>query len=134
MKNIAILMILFAAFSQAAIACSMNLPDPKADARDADNIEVGYVVADRWPDYEKHLLSGKSGFVVPDRRIVRVVFTEVLKGRLTSPQEIVVPCASPAPEARERVIVLHSQEYGYYLVPFLSPDYEKALRVALSQR
>ena len=65
----------------------MNWPDPKADARDADNIEVGYVVGDRWPDYEKHLLSGKSGFVVPDHRIVRVVFTEVLKGRLTSPQK-----------------------------------------------
>ncbi|MGN2248029.1 hypothetical protein ACFWZ3_15195 [Frateuria sp. GZRR35] len=133
MKNIAILIFL-AAFSQETIACPMDLPDPRADARNADNIEAGYVVADRWPDYERHLLSGKSGFVVPDRRIVRVVFTEVLKGRLTAPQEIVVPCSSPAPEARERVIVLHSQQYGYHLVPFLSPDYEKALRAALSQR
>jgi hypothetical protein len=133
MKNIAILIFL-TAFNQAALACSMNLPDPKSDARNADNIEVGYIVADRWPDYERHLLSGKSGFVVPDRRIVRVVFTEVLKGRLTAPQEIVVPCSSPIPEARERVIVLRSQQYGYYLVPFLSPDYEKALRAALSQR
>ena len=112
----------------------MDLPDPEADARSADNIEVGYVVADRWPDYEKHLLSGKSGFVVPDRRIVRVVFTEVLKGRPTHPKEIVVPCSSPAPEARERVIVLHSQKYGYHLVPFLSPEYERALRAVLSQR
>ena len=134
MKNIAILMIFFAAFSQAAIACSLTWPDPKADARDADNIEVGYVVADRWPNYEKHVLSGNSGFVVPDRRIVRVVFTEALKGRLTAPQEIVVPCSAPTPEARERVIVLHSQEYGYYLVNFFSPKYEKALRAALSQR
>jgi hypothetical protein len=31
-------------------------------------------------------------------------------------------------------MVLHSEQYGYYLVPFFSPDYEKALRAALSQR
>ena len=127
-------MIFLAAFSHAAVACSLAWPDPKADARDADNIEVGYVVADRWPDYEKHVLSGKSGFVEPDRRIVRVVFTDALKGRLTVPQEIVVPCSSPIPEARNRVIVLHSQKYGYYLVNFFSPKYEKELRAALSQR
>lgn len=134
MKSIAILIIVLSAFTRAAAACSMALPDPKADASGADNIEVGYVVADRWPDYEEHLLSGRSGIVVPDRRIVRVVFTEALKGRPTPPKEIVVPCSSPAPEVRERVIVLHSQKYGYHLVPFLSPEYERALRAALSQR
>ena len=113
-----------------AYACSPPPPRADRDAR-AESVQVGFVVGERWPDYETSLLAGGKPPSRRERRFVRVVFTEALKGKLSLPREVSVPCSAPFPEIRERVFVVHHPE-GDYLIPADFPDYEKALRAAIA--
>ena len=130
MKALLILLFLTAMPLHRALACS---PPPAVAERDvqAESVQIGYVVGEIWPDYEARLLAGDKSYPRQERRLVRVVFTEALKGGLSLPREIPTPCSAPFPAIRERVIVSHHPE-GDYLVAADFPGYEQALRAALT--
>ena len=113
-----------------AFASSPRPPDAEGDAR-AESVQIGYVVGEHWPDYEAKLLLGSQTSAWHQRRMDRVVFTEVLKGERSLPRDVRAPCAAPFPRVRDKVIVVASPE-GDFLVPADFPDYEKALRAAIA--
>lgn len=130
MKELAIFLLFSALPIGQAHACSPPPPRPERDAR-AESVQVGYVVGERWPDYEASLIAGGKPSLQWDRRLVRVVFTEALKGKLSLPREVSAPCSAPFPEIRERVFVVHHKD-GDYLIPADFPDYERELRAAIA--
>jgi hypothetical protein len=112
-----------------AYACSPPIPIPEQHAR-AESVQLGYVVGERWPDEERRLLAGDTKWHMSNHRLVRVVFVEALKGKLSLPREVLVPCAMPVPELHQRAFVVSSQGLDF-LVPADYPDYEQSLRAAL---
>ncbi len=101
------------------------------------SIQVGYIVAERLPDFETYVLS-KSDPSKPKpargmpRRFVRVAFTEALKGKLSAPREVLVACGASTPAIRKRVFVVRINGNDY-LVPADFPGYENELRVILGK-
>ena len=129
MRTLSLLLFLTAMPLSQALACSPPPPVAEQEAR-AESVQIGYVVGEVWPDYEARLLAGDKSYPRPERRLVRVVFTEALKGALSPPREVRVPCSAPFPVIRDRVIVSHHPE-GDFLVGADFPGYEQALRAAL---
>ena len=125
MKALLILLALFALPANAAFACSPPMPFPERDARDAESIQIGKIVGERW-------IRPASGTTPRGRTwlLALVEFNEALKGKLTEPREVIVPCAEPL-AIGERVFVIRHVE-GDYLVPGDFTEYEQTLRNALA--
>ena len=133
MKNIlALLAFLLVYFcSQATYACEPIVPDPRSDARTAQAVLIGYVTGEHFPEYEAHLVMKRSAKDAPlGRRLLRVTFTEALKGKLLTPIEIPAPCSAPFPRVHERVIVVRNTD-GYQIIPADFPRIESEFRAAL---
>ena len=136
MRIKAAFLITFCLSTGQAIACSPPPAVPEYHAS-GSSIQVGYIVAERLPDFETYVIS-KSNSTKPKsprgmpRRFVRVAFTEVLKGKLSGPREVLVPCGAPFPEIRERVFVARINGNDY-LVAANFPGYEKELRSILGK-
>ena len=136
MKLKAIFLFILCLLSGRADACS---PPPFAADYHAtgSSVQVGYIVAERQPDFETYVIS-KSDSSKPKpargmpRRFVRVAFTEALKGKLSAPREVLVACGASSPEIRERVFVVRINGNDY-LVPADFPGYEKELRSILGK-
>jgi hypothetical protein len=133
MKKILALSALFIAYfcSQTTYACEPIVPDPRNDARTAKAVLIGYVTGEHFPEYEAHLVLKRSPKNAPlGRRLVRVTFTEALKGKLLKPIEIPAPCSAPFPRVHERVIVVHNTD-GYQVIPADFPRIESEFRAIL---
>ena len=137
MKQKAILLFLLCLSFGKANACSPSPIIPEWHAR-GSSIQVGYIVGERWPDYEEHLISsrGSDPLAKPrrteNRRIVRVAFTEALKGKLSVSREVLVSCSAPFPSMHARVFVTRIDGQDY-LVAADFPGYEKELRKLLGK-
>ena len=136
MKIKEVFLITFFLSSGQAIACSPPPYVPEYHAS-GSSIQVGYIVAERLPDFETYVIF-KSDPSKPKpprsmpRRFVRVAFTEALKGKLSEPREVSVPCGASFPEIRKRVFVVRINGNDY-LVPADFPGYENELRSILGK-
>jgi hypothetical protein len=98
-------------------ACSPP-PLDESEVRDATAVLVGYVTAERHPQFESLILAGRypdplessvARALPASDRIVRVAFSSSLHGELRQPVELEVACASPGPRAFDRVVVVFSK-------------------------
>ena len=134
MRIKAVFLITFYLSTGRALACSPPPPAPDYHAN-GSSVQVGYIVAERLPDFEIYVLSKNSSTKAKPsqgmpRRFVRIAFTEALKGKLSEPREVLVPCAAPFPKMSERVFVSRINGNDY-LVPADYPGYEKEIRTIL---
>ncbi len=136
MKIKAAFLITFCLSTGQAIACDPPPSVPEYHAT-GSSIQVGYIVAERRPDFETYVIF-KSNSKKPKppqgmpRRFVRVAFTEALKGKLSVPREVPVPCGASFPEIQERVFVARINGNDYLVAADL-PGYEKELRSILGK-
>jgi len=127
MKHL-LLVICVTLFSTQSVACDPKPFDPIDHGRDASLAVVGYVVGERYPDFERSVSGGESppSLTIWGERLVRVAIVDALKGSPSSIIEAPVACAAPFPVMFERVVVV--QGLDEYLRVFSASETESELR------